>query len=179
MAQLGGTFDATQVEPASTYEALPPGNYKVQIVQSELMETKAGDGQYLWLEMDILDGPHQGRKLWDRLNLVNPNQTAQEIAQRQLSAICHATGQLSVQDSEDLHFKPLLARVKVKQRKDTGENVNEINGYKPLDDQQAAPAAGQPKSAPPAAGQSKPAPAQGAQQPKPTGSLPPWKRQAS
>jgi hypothetical protein len=36
----------------------------------------------------------QGRKIFDRLNLVNaePDQ-AVEIAQRTLSAICHATGQ--------------------------------------------------------------------------------------
>jgi hypothetical protein len=168
MAQLGGTFDANQVDPAGTYEVLPPGDYKVQIVQSDMMNTKNGNGQYLWLEMDIVDGEYQGRKVWDRLNLVNPNQQAQEIAQKQLSAICHAIGVLSVQDSEELHFKPLIARVKVRQRQDTGENTNDVSGYKPLDGQQPAPAAGQQKSAP----------AQGAQQ-KPTGSVPPWKQKAS
>lgn len=169
MAQLGGTFDANEVDPAGTYEALPPGDYKVQIVQSDMVQTKAGDGQYLWIEMDIIDGQYQCRKVWDRLNLVNPNQQAQEIAQKQLSAICHAIGQLSVQDSEELHFKPLIARVKVRPRQDTGENTNDISGYKPLDGQQSAPAAGQQKSAP----------AQPAQQQKPAGSVPPWKQKAS
>jgi hypothetical protein len=169
MAQLGGTFDANQVDPAGTYEVLPPGDYKVQIVQSDMMNTKNGNGQYLWLEMDIVDGEHQGRKVWDRLNLVNPNQQAQEIAQKQLSAICHAIGVLSVQDSEELHFKTMLAKVKVKPRQDTGENVNEVSGYKPVDgQQQAAPAAGQQKKQPEMAG------AGGGN--KGGGSTPPWKR---
>jgi hypothetical protein len=168
MAQLGGTFDANEVQPQQAFDVLPPGDYKVQIVQSDMVQNKAGTGQYLWLEMDIVDGQHQGRKLWDRLNLVNPNQQAQEIAQRQLSAICHAIGQLSVQDSEELHFKTLVAQVKVKPRQDTGENTNEVKGYKPVDgQQQAAPAAGQQKKQPETAG---------AGSNKGGGSTPPWKR---
>ena len=155
MANLGGTFDANSVAPQQPIEALPPGDYPVQIVQSEMKPTKAGTGQFLWLEMDIIDGPAKGRKVWDRLNLINPNQQAQEIAQRTLSAICHATGQLSVSDSEQLHFKPLLAKVKVRKREDTGEPSNEIGGYSPLN--------------------GKAAPAQ-AQAPATQSSAPPWKR---
>ena len=92
MAQI--SFDASGVEPAVPFELLPPGKYRAQIVQSEMQPTKQGDGQMLWLELDILDGPHRGRKLWDRLNLVNRSQQTVEIAQRQLSAICHAIGQI-------------------------------------------------------------------------------------
>jgi hypothetical protein len=171
MAQLGGTFDANEVQPQQAFDVLPPGDYKVQIVQSDMVQNKAGTGQYLWLEMDIVDGEYQGRKVWDRLNLVNPNQQAQDIAQRQLSAICHAIGQLSVQDSEELHFKTFVAQVKVKPRQDTGENTNEVKGYKPADEQrQAAPASGQQKRQPEMAG----ANAGGGN--KGGGSTPPWKR---
>ena len=72
MAQIN--FDASGVEPAVPMELLPPGKYRVQVVQSEMQATKQGDGQLLWLELDILDGPHRSRKLWDRLNLVNRSQ---------------------------------------------------------------------------------------------------------
>jgi len=34
--------------------------------------------------LDILDGQHKGRKIFDQLNLVNPNPTTVEIAQRTL-----------------------------------------------------------------------------------------------
>ena len=97
MAQIA--FDASSVEPAAPLEPLPPGKYVAQIVQSEMRATRAGNGQYLWLEMDVIEGPHQGRKIWDQLNLVNPNQQTVEIAQRALSAICHAVGEL--QGTED------------------------------------------------------------------------------
>ena len=104
MAKLGGTFDAASVEPNAPLEALPPGDYRVQILQSEMRVTKAGTGQILWLDMEVLEGPLKGRHLYDQLNLINPNPTAEEIAQRTLSAICHAVGKLQVADSEELHF---------------------------------------------------------------------------
>jgi hypothetical protein len=135
VANLGGTFDATQVQPNQPFEVIPPGKYVVQIVASEMKPTRDGNGQYLWFEMDIIDGEFASRKLWDRLNLVNHNQQAVEIAQRTLSAICHATGQLHVEDSEALHFKPMIATVKVRpSRTENGKTFdasNEIRGYEP------------------------------------------------
>lgn len=111
-AAFGGTFDASQVEPSAPRELLPPGTYTAQIVKSDMVDTSTG-GQMLKLELDILEGPSKGRKLWDNLNLVNRNPTAVEIAQRTLSAICHAIGRLQVADSDELHFKPLTITVAV------------------------------------------------------------------
>jgi Protein of unknown function (DUF669) len=133
MAKLGGTFDATGVEPNAPLEALPPGDYQVQILQSEMRVTKAGTGQMLWLDMEVLEGPHQGRHVYDQLNLINPNSTAEEIAQRTLSAICHAVGKLQVSDSEELHFLPMVVKVAVQPN-----GYNEIKGYKPLQQSAAA-----------------------------------------
>ncbi len=169
MAQLGTTFDATQVQPNQPFEVIPPGKYVVQIVASEMKSTKNGDGQYLWLEMDIIDGEYATRKLWDRLNIVNQNAQAVEIAQRALSAICHATGQLHVSDSEELHFKPMIATVKVRPaRTDNGKTFdpsNEIRGYEPTGGF-VAPAAKP-------AGSAAPAPAR---QAAPAASVPPWRK---
>ena len=170
MAQLNQHFDASAVEPAAPFELLPPGRYSVQIVQSEMRATRAGNGQYLWLEMDVIEGPHQGRKIWDQLNLVNPNQQTVEIAQRTLSAICHAVGKLSVQDSEELHSIPMVAVVKVDpprsaNGKDYGPS-NSIKTYKAITS--SAPAAK------PATSGFKPAAA-----PSGGGTTPPWKRNAA
>jgi len=130
-------FDASQVEPNAPIEVLPPGDYIVQIVGSEMKSTKDETGQMLWLEYDIIDGEFAGRKLWDRLNLVNKNAQAVEIAQRTLSAICRAVGKMAVSDSEELHFKPLIASVKVRPAGPDRNNVqreaqNEVKGYKPV-----------------------------------------------
>lgn len=131
MAFLGGTFDATQVEPQGDFTPVPPGEYKVQIISSEMVETSSKNGHMLKLELEILEGDQAGRKLFDRLNLDNPNSQAVEIAQRQLSAICHAVGKLSVQDSEELHMKPMVAVVKVDPaRSANGREYGPSNGIK-------------------------------------------------
>lgn len=159
MAQLGGTFDATQVQPAEAFTVIPAGKYKVQVVDSDMRSTKDGNGQYLWLEMEILEGEQQGRKLWDRLNIVNQNAQAVEIAQRSLSALCHATGKLTVSNSEDLHFIPVIATVKVRAARENFDASNEIRGYEAAGGsaahtatraalRQPAPAAAAPAAAP-------------------------------
>ena len=70
MASFGQTFDANAVEPSSNYEVLPPGKYLGHIVTSEMRVTKDGAGQYLYLELDILEGQYAGRKLFD-LSLIH------------------------------------------------------------------------------------------------------------
>jgi len=114
MADFGHTFDASRIEPSTAYEVLPPGKYLAQIVNSEMRPTRDGMGQYLYLEIDILEGQYAGRKLFDRLNLSNPNPSAVEIAQRTLSSICRAVGRLQVNNSEQLHLVPFVADVKVR-----------------------------------------------------------------
>jgi Protein of unknown function (DUF669) len=145
MARLGETFDATTVVPNKPLEALPPGRYVVQIVNSEMRPTKDGMGQYLWLELDVLEGEHAGRKLFDRLNLVNANPTAVDLAQRTLSAICHATGLMQVDDSEQLHLIPLIADVKVQPPKNGYDASNTLR-YLSLASGQLHPAALAPKT---------------------------------
>jgi hypothetical protein len=138
MAKLGTTFDASSVDPTMPLEALPPGQYLVQIVASEMRPTRDGSGQYLWLELDVLDGDQKGRKLFDRLNLVNANPMAVEIAQRTLSAICHAAGKLQVQDSDELHLIPMMVDVKVRPPKNGYDASNKIR-YLPLEETSPQP----------------------------------------
>jgi hypothetical protein len=103
------------IEAPREYTILPVGEYQMQIVQSEIRPTKAGTGNYLWLEFDILKGPApQGQnKFWQRLNFDNPNETARRIANQALLALSVATGHTSpVADSEQLHFKPVKVVIK-------------------------------------------------------------------
>ena len=126
MASFGHTFDASSIEPSTAYEVLPPGKYLAQIVASEMRVTKDGQGQYLYLEIDVLDGQYAGRKLFDRLNLVNANPDVVEIAQRTLSSICRAVGKLQVTDSNQLHLIPFIADVRVRPPKGEYGETNSI-----------------------------------------------------
>jgi hypothetical protein len=122
-------FDANQVDPNVAYEPLPAGWYKAVITTSEEKPTKAQTGSYLQLSLEVIEGPMQGRKLTDRLNLNNPNATATEIAFRTLSAICHAVGIMTPRTSSDLHDKPLMVKVKVKPADGQYSASNEVAGY--------------------------------------------------
>jgi hypothetical protein len=147
MARFDTSFDATSVEPTTAQELLPAGKYRAQIVESEMRVTKNGMGQFLWLMLDILEGEHKGRKIFDQLNLVNPNPTTVEIAQRTLSAICHATGKMHVSDSEELHLIPMTIQVKVRPPKNGYGESNAV-AYLPPDRDVAARAAKQTPAAP-------------------------------
>lgn len=125
---LGG-FDANQVE-RNKFDVLPAGEYDIVIVSSEVKTTNAGDGRYLKLELQVLNGPCQNRKLFDNLNLWNPNDQTQQIARGTLSSICRAVGVLTPKDSSELHNKPLRCKVIVTKSPEYGEQ-NRVKGYKP------------------------------------------------
>lgn len=145
MAQLN--FDATTVSPSESIEAIPAGWYNAQIDQSEMKPTKDGSGAYLELRFSVLDGQFANRKVFTRLNLRNANPVAQEIAYKQLSAICHATGVMQVQDSQQLHGRPLKIKVKVRAASGDYEASNEISSFKNINEQVDGPVGGAPAAA--------------------------------
>ena len=160
MASLNG-FNASDVDPAADFEAIPPGQYTAIITESENKPNKADTGSYLQFTFQVVDGEHKGRLLWARLNLDNPSETAVKIARGQLSALCRAVNVLQPRDSLELHNIPLVIKVGVKRRDDTGEFTNEVKGFAP----RGGAAGGTPSSNGVA-----PRPAATA------GSTPPWKR---
>lgn len=129
-----GIFDANTVAPATEYQALPSGEYLMAVTESEMKETKGGTGQYLQMTFTVLNAAvqeHLGRKVFVRLNLINANQTAVDIAQRELSAICHAVGVLKLQDSQQLHDLPMCCKVAHLPAKGEYAESNKISAYKP------------------------------------------------
>ena len=126
MVSLQG-FDASKVEPNAPMTPVPKGDYTAIIESDEVKATKKGDGKYLKLTMQIVDGEYKGRKLWDQLNLWNPSKQASAIAQRTLSAICHAVGVLTPDDSSQLPNKPMTVSVVCKEY--NGNVSNEVKGY--------------------------------------------------
>ena len=129
MADLGGQFNAEQVSPMGDRSPIPAGNYRCAAIKSEWKATKSGTGRYLEFTWQVLEGEHQGRMLWSRLNLENQNSQAVSIARSELSSICRATGKLHPRDTAEMHDVPLMVKVTVSKRADTGEPTNEIKGY--------------------------------------------------
>lgn len=150
MAQLN--FDASQVSPQEVFEPIPAGWYNAIIDESDVKPTKDGQGNFLQIRFNIVDGQYAGRKVFTRLNIRNANPVTQEIAYKSLSAICHSVGLIQVADSTQLHGRPLKIRVKVKAASGEFEASNEISGYKNVNeatDNTMAPASAAPWGAVP------------------------------
>ena len=162
---LIGSFNATEVAPQQDIGAIPAGEYLAHITDSDLKPTKNGNGHYAELVYEVLQGEFKGRKVSLRLNLDNPNAKAVEIAQRQLSAICHAVNVMNVTDTQQLHYKPHVIRVEYVQADgiNSKKDSNEVKAWKKPGDLPAAVSA--------QAANAGPAPAA-------AGTVAPWMRQA-
>jgi hypothetical protein len=126
MADLGG-YDATQVKD-SEFEALPAGEYRAVITESERKKTKDGSSELLQVKLQIVDGQYKNRTIIDRFNLWNKNPQATTIAQQQFKKVCEAVNVPKPGDSSALHMKPLMIKLAVKEY--NGTNQNEVKGYK-------------------------------------------------
>ena len=191
MAGLG--FNPNDYEPHQGFEPLPNGDYVAMITEDDIKQTKAGTGQYLKFTWTVMDGQYTGRKLWSNHNIINPNESAQQIARQEISAIAHAIGRPRASTTEELVNRPCKITVVIRQEagRDPSNEIKkwEAIGPQPFPGQSGsqsgaapAPAAAgvAPPSAPSAPAQATPvAPPPGDFQP-PAGhpaaqdSVPPW-----
>jgi hypothetical protein len=143
-------FNSATVEPmaARSFDPLPRGDYEMMIVKSDVKPTQAGTGHYIELEMHVLSGEHSGRRMWERLNVDNPNKTAQDISQGLLASLCHAVGIAEIGETEELHDTPFVAHVDIDKKDPTR---NRIMGYVSV----SAPAPKAPAARPAAAAPAK------------------------
>ncbi len=175
MANLGTTFDPEQIpEDERSFDVLPAGTYEAQVIESEIADTKRGDGKMLNVTWEITAGPFEHRKVWDRINIQNPSAEAQRIGQRRLADMCEAMGTGAIKDSEELHFKPCLVVLGIEKDK-SGEypDKNRVTRVKPLGSG-SAPAARPTSPAPHVGRQAQPQTAAASAAPAQTGSGRPW-----
>lgn len=141
MSNLSGyNFDASTIEPSSSYDPIPAGWYQAIISNSEMKPTRDGYGEYLSLTLQVVEGQYENRLVFARLNLKNANDKAVDIARKDLAAICRAVGVMSPQSSEELHDKPLMIKVKVRPAQGEYEASNDVGGYKAVDGTDFTPA---------------------------------------
>lgn len=141
MAQL--SFNAQNVAPQQSAAPIPAGVYLAHVIDSDVRPLKSGNGTGLSLTFEVLQGPYARRKVFASLNVKHSNPEAERIGQSQLSAVCHAAGVIQVADTQQLHMRPVMIRVKI--RKDESgqyEDRNEVNGYEAAQQGGGMPQAG-------------------------------------
>lgn len=117
MAELNYEVDLNDANEGN-FDPVPVGEYLVVIEDSDFVETKTGGGMYLKLKYKIIDGEFKNRTLYENLNLVNKNKQAEAIARRALNAIGAAVDVHQIDDSAQLHGRPLIISVGMR---DNGE----------------------------------------------------------
>lgn len=159
MTLLNTTFTASELPQSdNNFEPLPAGWYQAAIKGAEVKDTKAGTGQYIAVQYDILGPTHQGRVVFGNINIRNPNPKAEEIGHQQLGEIMRAIGLASLQDSDQLIGGNLSIKLSVRKSEEYGDS-NDVKGFKAMEG-----------GAPVNAGMSAPAPQQTAQ----AGGAAPW-----
>lgn len=136
MAGLGNKFNAQEhdTEQRDSFENLPDGIYRLEVIQSEVKPTSKGDGTLLSLRYGVIE-PEQfkGRLIFGNITLENPNSQAQEIGQKQLASLCRAIGVSEISDSDELHFQGFVAKVGLSKARTVGTKTydarNEVKRY--------------------------------------------------
>lgn len=141
MVMLPQTYNCADLPDTGGVVKIPDGQYKAVIIDSELKTTSNGNGQFLALKIVITEGQHQDTEFTERLNIINQNSKAVEIAFKTLARISEALGMAQTpQDSSVLHNKPLIIVVATEVGKDykdndgvmrTGQDKSVIKKYLP------------------------------------------------
>ena len=121
-------FDVSEyVAPApANFDPLPKGDYTAMIIASDVKETKAGTGRYVELTLEVSEGQFARRRIWDRLNVNNPDVETEKRARGQLKAVSDACHIAQLNSTEQLHDIPLKLSLGLDRRDPT---KNQVYGY--------------------------------------------------
>lgn len=135
-------FNTEENEAVSfDYSPVPPGRYTAEIVETEVRENKKGTGNYLYLQISILDKEYRGKKVFTNLTLNHDNEKAQKIGRGQLSSLCQACGKVGmVEESASLWGIPFIISLGVEEGQD-GVDRNTVKGFYSVAEQSAKNAA--------------------------------------
>lgn len=117
MAQLGAAFNPQDHDTEQKEFSLLPEMIAELEVESSKANEKNNDSYFRLDVVYSVRAPEEfeGRKIFDGFNLVHSNAQAAEISNRQFASLCRAIGHTgALADSEDLHLKPFVAKIKVK-----------------------------------------------------------------
>lgn len=118
---------------ATGFEVLPKNMYLVVAKSAELKDTRSGDGQYIKVQFEVIDGQHRGRKLWHQFNVKNPNETAVKIGKGQMKKFFLSAGvkQEALADLEESNFVGQTAVASVDIETDSYGERNVIKDFRP------------------------------------------------
>lgn len=150
MARLKKMFNTENVNGRmNSVEPAPAGKYKMMIVKSEEKVTRKKNGKYFKFEMNIIDGPYKGRKVFHNVHSENPNPVAVEIGEKELATIIEACGKSQIVDTVELHNIPFVGQIKIEPANKDYAATNKMVYFKSLKGQKVSSHAATDKTPPP------------------------------
>jgi len=131
--ELPEAFDPTAHEGTVGLVPIPIGWYLAQIIDAWIELARNGNGSYLLVIFEVLDGEYRGRKIYQNVILTNASEQAVEIGQRLLTDIYTAVGVTSpTKEIQVMLYKPVKIRVGIK-RDPSGiyADKNQISSVRP------------------------------------------------
>lgn len=126
----GATFG--QGEYKDEYQPLPVGQYTLAITDTQMkasgQNSKNPGVEYLMIEQTVQGSEYDGRKLFTRLNINNPDDKTKKIAFVELERIATAIGKI-IQNHEDLRGTKFLADVVIEEGKNGFGDSNRVKKY--------------------------------------------------
>ena len=96
---MGLDFDINEYAAATL---IPDGQYKMVVSTVTPGVTKAGTGSYLKVDYTIVEGPEANKKVFDLININNPNRQCQDIGRQRLNKLAQACKVLDLTDCVQL-----------------------------------------------------------------------------
>lgn len=130
MAKLNFTANPNYAPAKTAYTLIPPGDYVVQVIESEVKRTRSGEALSLTFQV-LDDGPFRHRRVWVMLNLDHPDEAVVARAFGKLQSLCKAAGFVGeLHDTSALHDKPLTARIYEAKAKDGYAPKNSAHNFR-------------------------------------------------
>ncbi len=139
-------MNLTNTEEYGTYRPLPPDDYRIRIVDSEIRQTRTGENR-LSYTYEVIDGPYAGHQIFDGFSLWSSNPKAVSVAQSRLKSLaiaCRHPNPNIIADSSEMHGKTCVVRTAIREY-----NGNEYEDVKKYMSDGPAPQPGRPGAVPP------------------------------
>lgn len=152
MGNLGREIDPANAPPDDGYTLIPKGTWvPVVLDKSEIKETKKIHpdghpmGRYISAEFVVIDGPYEGRRIFENINFENRNpepasngkgtkgEQTEKIAERFLSSLAVAIGVLRFSDTSELEGQPTMAKLSIEEGRGDFPAKNKITEFKARD----------------------------------------------
>ena len=123
-------FDTAAIVPSApqnTNEVLPPGLYTVEV--TNVTDKANANGSGCEIELTVVDGAHERRKIWTTLYINHSNETTQRIAREQIVALGQAAGIKELTNTDELFGKVVRVRTKIREARNGYPERADIAGY--------------------------------------------------